>query len=446
MIADNLTAVFNPFPWQVDPWRDTSPVMLLSGASNAGRSHLAAEKIHGLMLAYPGACALVLRKAREYCAGSVGQMLETVIGDDPHVHYTKSDGVFRYDNESIIYMGGMKDKDQRESIRSKRGKYGDPDFAWMEEASAFTRLDFDELANRTRGNRAGWSQVILTTNPDHPHHWIYTDLIVGGQAANYSASIDDNPRATEAQRARLDNLTGVLRLRLRDGKWVQAEGAIYSEFDPNIHMIDADQCPEFVRRFRVVDFGYSNPFVCQWWGLDSDGRLYRYRELYVTKKLVEDLTPEILRLGFESKFKRKRYDGAEYEISENDLIEETIADHDAEDRATMEKHGISTSAAQKDVSPGIQAVKARLKVQADGKPRIFFVRGALVEADPLLEAEKKPTCTEQEIPGYSWKRYDDGKPNKEEPIKVNDHGCDCMRYLVARVDGLPDVTKMISWA
>lgn len=416
MIAENLTAVFEPFPWQVAPWRDTSPVMLLSGASNAGRSHLAAEKIHGLMLAYPGACALVLRKAREYCAGSVGQMLETVIGDDPHVHYTKSDGVFRYDNESIIYMGGMKDKDQRESIRSKRGKYGDPDFAWMEEASAFTRLDFDELANRTRGNRAGWSQVILTTNPDHPHHWIYTDLIVGGQAANYSASIDDNMRATAAQRARLDGLTGVLRLRLRDGKWVQAEGAIYDEFDPNIHMIDADQCPEFVRRFRVVDFGYSNPFVCQWWGMDADGRLYRYRELYVTKKLVEDLTPEIIRLTVD------------------EPIDSTIADHDAEDRATMEKHGIYTVPANKDVGQGIQAVKTRMKVLDDGKPRIYFVRGALVEVDPLLKADNRPTCTEEELPGYSWKKYEDGKPNKEEPVKVNDHGCDTTRYMVYSLD------------
>jgi hypothetical protein len=128
------------------------------------------------------------------------------------------------------------------------------------------------------------------------------------------------------------------------------------------------------------------------------------------------LTPEII-----------RYSGDEY-------IDADIADHDAEDRATMQKHGIYTIPAEKDVSTGIQAIKARLRVQADGKPRLYLVRGALIEADPYLEAEKKPTCTEEEIPGYVWQTYPDGKPNKEQPVKVNDHGCDAMRYIVAIVE------------
>lgn len=415
MIVENLTAVFTPFPWQVAPWRDKSPAILLTGSAGGGKSNIAAEKIHGFMLAYPGACGLALRKSRAWCKGSVRVMLETAIGDDLHVHVY--DDHIDYDNGSVIYFGGLQDKEQRESLRSKRGKKGDPDIAWMEEANAFTRADFDEVNGRLRGDVAGWTQLILSTNPDAPSHWIYKDLIQAGAASVYYSAARDNPRNTKAYFDRLDQMVGALRDRLRDGKWVQAEGAIYDEWNPGVHMIDADQCQPFLRRFRVVDFGYSNPFVCQWWGEDSDGRLYRYRELYQTRRLVEDVTPEILRL------------------SKGENIEFTVADHDAEDRATMTKHGISTIAAVKDVSPGIQAVKARLKVQPDGKPRLYLVRGALVEIDPLLEADKKPTCTEDEIPGYAWKKYDDGKPNKEEPVKLNDHGCDDMRYIVLRLDG-----------
>jgi predicted transcriptional regulator len=37
-----------------------------------------------------------------------------------------------------------------------------------------------------------------------------------------------------------------------------------------------------------VDFGYTNPFVMQWWAEDPDGRLYLYREIYRTRRLVED--------------------------------------------------------------------------------------------------------------------------------------------------------------
>ncbi len=420
MTAPSLTAVFDPFSWQVAPWRDTSPTLLLTGSAGGGKSNVAAEKLHGFMLAYPGACGIAARKAREWCAGSVRMMLESAIGSDPRVHIY--DDRIDYDNESRIYFAGMLDTKQREAMRSKRGKKGDPDIIWMEEANAFSRSDFDEFGGRLRGTAADWTQLILSTNPDAPSHWIYKDLILGGGASVYYSGAKDNPRTTRLYFDRLDSMVGVVRDRLRDGKWVQAEGAIYDEYDPAIHMIDMDRCPEFVRRFRVVDFGFSNPFVCQWWGEDSDGRLYRYRELYVTKKLVEDLTPRIV------------------DLSKDEVISETIADHDAEDRATMERHGIVTIPAKKNVSPGIQAVKARLKVQADGRPRLYFVRGALVEVDPLLEAEKKPTCTEEEITGYSWTKYADGKPNKEEPVKVNDHGCDDTRYLVMHVDNGSQVT------
>ena len=418
MTSPNLTAIFQPYPWQIAPLNDKSPVLLLTGSQNGGKSQCAAEKMHAFMLKYPGACGIASRKAREWCKGSVRMMLEHAIGDDKRIQ--SFDDRIDYYNGSKIYYGGMLDKKQREAIRSIRGNKGEPDIFWMEEANAYTRQDYEEADSRTRGHVAGWTQIMLTTNPDMPQHWIYTDLIQGGQAAVYYSGIKDNVNATRADHERLDRLTGIMRDRLRDGKWVRAEGVIYDEYDPAIHMIDMDDCPEFVRRFRVVDFGYSNPFVCQWWGMDSDGRLYRYREIYQTKRLVEDLTAEIIKL------------------SAGENIEKTISDHDAEDRATMNKHGIQTQAAKKDVSPGIQAVKARLKVQPDGKPRLFFVRGALVEVDESLKVDGKPTCTEDELPGYAWQKYADGKPNKEQPLKLNDHGCDTIRYVVADMDMTPN--------
>ena len=302
------------------------------------------------------------------------------------------------------------------SVRSIGGA-GGLDGAWFEEANAFTRQDYEEIIGRVRHTASDWQQVILSTNPDRPSHWINNDLIINGGASVYYSHAKDNPYNSPAYLTNLLKLTGVLRDRLVLGKWVQAEGVIYDEFDPAIHIIDRNKCPEFMRRFRVVDFGYTNPFVCQWWGMDADGRLYLYREIYVTQKLVEDMTKRIV------------------EHTGEEFVEATVADHDAEDRATMEKHGVETIPAKKDVSPGIQAVKARMKVQADGKPRIFFVRGALVEPDPLLEDAKLPTNTIDEIPGYAWAKTPDGKPNKEQPVKMNDHGCDDMRYMVMHVDG-----------
>jgi PBSX family phage terminase large subunit len=425
MTTPELIAVYKPLPWQLDPLNDKSPTLLLTGSAGGGKSRCAAEKVNAYCWHYPGSTWLICRKAREWNSHSIIPfMWKTVMGEDPRIRHTSSDGSFFYPNGSVIYSAGMYDDKQRQAARSIGGD-GGLDGAWFEEANAFTRQDYEEIIGRVRHTAAHWQQIILTTNPDAPTHWIYKDLIQGGGASVYYSGAKDNPNNSPMYLTNLQKMTGVMKDRLVDGKWVQAEGAIYDEYDPAIHMIDADKCPPFVRRFRVVDFGYSNPFVCQWWGMDADGRLYRYREMYVTRKLVEELTPKIIRL------------------TAGESIEMTVTDHDAEDRATMEKHGISTTTAIKDVSPGIQAVKARLKVQPDGKPRLYFVRGALVEVDPLLEADKKPTCTEDELPGYSWKKYDDGKPNKEEPVKLNDHGCDTTRYIVAKIDGTLDPSKMI---
>jgi molybdenum cofactor biosynthesis enzyme MoaA len=108
-----------------------------------------------------------------------------------------------------------------------------------------------------------------------------------------------------------------------------------------------------------------------------------------------------------------------------------ICDHDAEDRATLERHlGMRTVGATKNVSAGIQAVASRLRVQADGKPRLFLLRDSLVDRDPMLVDAKRPLCTEEEIEGYVWS----DKARKDEPVKENDHSMDGMRYMIAHRD------------
>jgi len=114
----------------------------------------------------------------------------------------------------------------------------------------------------------------------------------------------------------------------------------------------------------------------------------------------------------------------------------TVADHDAEDRATLEAHGIPTEPAMKSVSLGIQAVQARLRKAGDGRPRLFVFQDALVEVDQSLRDAHKPVCTAEEYDSYIWKPTRDGVTNKEDPLKVDDHGMDTTRYAVAFVDGI----------
>jgi len=216
-------------------------------------------------------------------------------------------------------------------------------------------------------------------------------------------------------------------MRLRKGIWCAAEGLVYEEWDPEVHLHKAIKCPPISwTRYITVDFGYTNPMVVQFWAEDEDGRLYLYKELYQTKTLVEDMAVKIKEGMNLRREPRPRA---------------IICDHDAEGRATLEKHlGMSTVAAKKTVEDGIQAVKKRMiKSEADGRPRIYLCQDALIDQDKALADVKKPTCTLDEVVGYIWDRgtaiaQSNGKPPKELPVKEDDHGMDAMRYMVAMRD------------
>lgn len=405
-------APFQPLPWQIEPWRDKSPILLLTGSAGGGKSRVAGEKIHAYCLKYPKATGVMLRKTRESMTNSTVLFVERgVIGDDKSVRFFSSKSRFEYTNGSILAYGGMKNEEQREQIRSI-GQDGSVDICWMEEANKFTEDDFNEVLARMRGTAADWRQVILTTNPDAPAHWIKKRLIDGGEASVYYSGALDNPHNPPGYIDTLQKLTGVLKLRLVDGKWVQAEGAVYEGFDESIHLIDPFRIPDDWRAICSIDFGYTNPFVCQWWAIDHDERMYLYREIYMTRRTVRVHAEKIKDLTDRS-------------------IEMIVADHDAEDRATLEENEIYTDIADKRVMPGIQAVQERLKVQPDGKPRLFLMRGATVEMDWRLEDEKRPISTLEEFPAYVW----NDKVTKDEPVKMNDHGMDALRYAVMYLDG-----------
>lgn len=405
---------FIPEPWQADPFNDTSPVVLLTGSAGGGKSYVAAMKLHLYCATYPGTTALALRKTRESMTNSTVLFLDReIIGATTRVRHIPSRHRFEYSNGSIFAYGGMADEKQRQSVRSI-GQSGGLDIVWMEEANKFVEDDFQEVIPRMRGRAAPWRQIILTTNPDSDQHWILKRLINDAKAKVYYSSAKDNTHNPDDYRDSLNKLTGVMRMRMRDGLWVTAEGAVYQDWSSTVHMIDPFEIPRAWRRFRSIDFGYTNPFVCQWWALDHDDRAYLYREIYMSGRIVSDHAADINRLSFGEQF------------------EQTIADHDAEDRATLASCGIHTLPAIKDVSAGIQAVSGRLRSAGDGKPRMFIMRNALYQTDVSLEKMHKPTCTADEFSGYVWAHGKLGP--KEAPVKENDHGLDALRYFVMSID------------
>lgn len=324
-----------------------------------------------------------------------------------------------------MVVAGIKQsgRDQTAKIMST-----DFDLIYVPEAIEFTEEEWEKLTTRLRNNRMPYQQLIADTNPGPPTHWL-KNRCDRGQCRLLLSDHTDNPALWDASHSRwtpfgityiskLDGLTGARKQRLRYGKWVQAEGVVYEGWNQAVHVIDRFPIPADWRRFIGIDFGFTNSFVAQFWALDPDSRLYLYREYVKTKTLVEDHARRLKSL-----------------LAGEPAPEAIITDHDAEDRATFERHfGCSTVPARKNVSAGIQSVAERLVVQPDGKPRMFVFSDALVERDPELEDSKKPIGLTEEIDGYCWSLIG-GARSKEEPVKENDHSCDVARYICAHLEG-----------
>jgi predicted phage terminase large subunit-like protein len=226
-MTSNVVAPYKPLPWQVEPFYDRSPVMLLTGSAGGGKSRIASEKVNAFMLHYPGARGLLIRKAREYASKSMVMSMKRAIGSPEIAVYRKADLMFQYANGSLLAAAGVKDEDQREALRSIF-EDGGVDIVWIEEANALSYEAYQEIRTRMRGQASSWRQIILTTNPGGPAHWIKRRLIDGGEAKVYVSSAEDNPHNPPDYLHTLNTLTGLQYERLVRGKWVASEGALWS--------------------------------------------------------------------------------------------------------------------------------------------------------------------------------------------------------------------------
>lgn len=408
--------------------------VLICGAAGTGKTRACLEKLNAVALKYPGMRGLIVRQTYRTLSASCVAEFKSVVIDEQLIRGDvkwyggsgSSPAAFLYSNGSTIELGGMDNP-----LKIMSTQY---DFIFVEEATELTVDGWQALVIRLRngkmvpeGSTKAWHQLLGACNPGADTHFL-KQRADAGTIRMLTATHEENPRlfddngelteyGREYVEEGLDKLTGVFYLRYRKGIWAGAEGQIYTEFENDLIVDEMPKGWEDWARFWSVDFGFVHPMVVQNWAVAPDGELYLYREFYRTKRLVQDFVEDVLNVV------APEVDGQRRWIEPKPQV--ILADHDAEDRETFKRHFqlMGTKAANKTVSRGIQATSVRMK-----EKRIKFLRNALVRADPELVRDNKPISTLSEIPGYIW------SPNKEDPVKVGDDGCDAMRYMVAHMD------------
>lgn len=417
--------------------------ILMSGPAGTGKTSGILALLWLYASTFDGMRGLIIRKTRESLTESVLATWERFVVPEGHPCTLGASRATRKSykiGKSEIVVAGMKasGRDMTQNVMST-----DYDVIVAFEAIEFTEEEWEKLTTRLRHGVMPNQLIIADTNPSHPRHWL-KQRCNKGQTKLIESRHEDNPLLWDMAAnhptefgakylSKLDNLTGARKLRLRHGLWVQAEGVVYENYDPAVHILDYFDPPAQWRRYWSIDFGYTNPFVCGMFAEDQDGRLYLYREMYRTGLLVEDAAKRLLEsIKAIDPITGKRDWSKACEPRPTAII----CDHDAEGRATLERYlGIKTTAAKKDKNSGIQAVTKRLRKTGDGKPRLYLVRDCLLhERDADLDDAKKPCCTAEEFDGYVYDTKSVHTLTKEEPIKENDHGMDMIRYMVMHFD------------
>lgn len=259
---------------------------------------------------------------------------------------------------------------------------------------------FDELLLRVADQRG---RVLCTYTPLSGLTYLYHRYVrtVRPGVTVYAINGEDNPHVPSAVlRTIIAQTSERMRRARRAGAYTALEGLIWPEFRRDLHVVPAFAPPADWPRLRGIDFGTRNPFACVWVAWDRADDVYHvYREYYATELTTEANGRAVL--GRETEADRKAH-------------LRSFADPESRDgRMTLlQRCGLRTFAARKDVLEGINAVGARLAPDANGKPHLV-----IHDSCPQLIAE---------VEGYIW----EPGPMRERPRKENDHGCDAMRYVV----------------
>lgn len=298
----------------------------------------------------------------------------------------------------IIYCIGANDERSESKIRG-------PTFsgAYVDEATLIPESFFKMLLSRL--SRDG-SQLLATTNPDSPFHWIKKDFIDRADELDikvFNFRMEDNPSLTSNYvEALKKEYRGLWYRRFIEGQWCLAEGSVYDFFDESIHVID--EPPTFAKYYIVgVDYGTTNAcsFVLLGFNDDTPTKIWVQKEYY-----------------FDSKKEGYQKTDAEYADAYIDFISDYpikyvyIDPSAASFKLEMRRRPnlIKIKDAVNDVANGIRVVALRL-----------------VTGD--LKICKQCRNLIQEMQSYVWdsKKAQHGK---EEPVKQFDHGCDALRYAV----------------
>ncbi len=254
--------------------------------------------------------------------------------------------------------------------------------------------------------------VFGTMTPLKGLSWVYDEIYLNsvGDPEVWSISMEwaDNPFLSEEEIKSISCYLSEEELESRRyGKFIDRGGLVYSEFNPNIHVIEPFNVPKEWFDNISIDPGLNNPLSAHWYAVDYDNNIYVIAEHYEAKQVCAYHANKIkeicLRLNWHT-----NSSGHISALIDSAANQRTLSS----EKSVVElfyDNGILTNAkVNKDLFSGISRVKSYLR-DAGGKAKLFIFKNCV----NLI----------RELKGYFW---GDG----DIPVKKDDHALDELRYYI----------------
>lgn len=357
------------------------------------------------------------------------------------------------------------------------------DIVILEEAIEFQEAEIETLwramrpRDPSRGLGLPFKTIVMLTNPDSQFHWLYKRMR-SGRCASFFVGIECNPSYFDLATMRpsaegqqfLDDMESQMQAeryeRLRQGRWVAAEGQILKTFTPRVHLANGDivrepykwprlqfhkEHPVFGASlelrwfFASLDFGDREPGALEVWGVTATGMLVRVAEVYHADQDIRWWAEWCADLFGEFSLRAIVCDNSRPKEIEyiNDLIAreyrlkmEVEIGRDGEERKVAPRIAVPCVKNTQSSTHLTNVILLRYAFGLDaGKPRVLLLRDCERIIDPALKRGNKPLGLIEEIPGWTWRKHDPNRqsdaPREEADPQRPDHGLDSMAYAIA---------------
>ncbi len=390
--------------------------VLYGGAAGGGKSY--AMLVDPLRYAHRAAHrALIIRRSMPELRELIDKSRELYPKAFPGCKYREVEKLWNFPSGAKIEFGFLeRDADVY--------RYQGQAYSWIgfdEITHLPTEFSWNYLASRLRTTDSEITPYMrCTANPGGVGaHWVkkrYIDpeipdsSFIGADGLTRKfipARLEDNPYLAEDGRYEqmLKALPTTQRKQLLEGNWDVNEGAAFTEFNLDEHVIPPFEIPISWDRVKGIDYGYASESACIWATIDpSDGTLIVYRELYQKGLTGEDLGRRITEMELQDPFSVPGVlDTAAW--NRTGTTGPTVGE-------TLVKQGHKLRRADKNRIQGKIQIHEYLRLQHTGRPKLQIFSNC-----PNLAREL------QSIP------LDKSNP-EDVDTKAQDHAYDALRYLI----------------